>query len=172
MFAIVHNHTVQQLVQPGTQFTVNDITYANNWLQLASDADKTALGIVEVTYDSRPDDRYYWVTESAPIYDAETNSVRITYTTIDKDIQQLKESAVKQIKSSAHSLLSSSDWMIVRAAEPNGTAVPQEWLTWRASIRTAAQTQITAINSAPTVSELIAITPVSWPTDPNFQASS
>jgi hypothetical protein len=170
MFAIVHNNTVQQLVQPGTQFTVNDITYANNWLQLASNEDKTALGVVEVTYDSRPDDRYYWVTESAPIYDSEINSVRITYTTTDKDITQLKAEAVQKIKSSAHSLLSASDWMVTRAAEPNGTAVPTPWLTWRASIRTTAQTQITAVNSATTVLELIAITPVSWPTDPDYVA--
>jgi len=167
MFAIVKNNTIQQIIQEGTQFTVDGTTYANNWFQLASNDDKTALGIVEVTYDSRPDDRYYWVTESAPIYDAETNTVRVSYTTTDKNIIQLKASAVGQINASAHSLLSASDWMVTRAAEPNGAAVPQEWLTWRASIRTTAQTQITAVNSATTVAELIAITPVSWPTDPN-----
>ena len=169
MFAIVQNNTIEQLVQPGTQFTVNGITYAENWYQLATQEEKTALGIMDVVFAQRPDDKYYWVTESAPTYDSETNTVRVTYTTTDKDIQQLKALAVQQIKSSAHSLLSTSDWMVVRAAEPNGTAVSTPWLTWRASIRTAAQTQITTINSATTVAELIAITPVSWPTDPNFE---
>jgi len=168
MFAIVHNNTVQQLLQPGTQFTVNDITYANNWFQLATQEEKTALGVMEVVYAQRPDDRYYWVTESAPTYDSETNTVRVTYTTTDKDIQQLKTSAVQKIKSSAHGLLSASDWMVTRAAEPNGTTVPQPWLTWRASIRTTAQTQITAINAVTTVSELTAIPAISWPTDPDY----
>lgn len=169
MFAIIKDNTIQQLIPSGSQFTIGDIQYPTNWLQLATDDDKTVLGIVEVTYDTRPNDTYYWVTESVPTYDSETNTVRVTYTTTDKDIQQLKALAVQQIKSSAHSLLSTSDWMVVRAAEPNGTAVSTPWLTWRASIRTAAQTQITTINSATTVAELIAITPVSWPTDPNFE---
>ena len=170
MFAIVKDNTVQQIIQEGSQFTVDGVTYANNWFQLATQEEKTALGIVEVTYDARPDDRYYWVTESAPIYDAETNTVRVSYTTTDKDITQLKAEAVQKIKSSAHSLLSASDWMVTRASEPNGAAVPTPWLTWRASIRTTAQTQITVINSATTVAELIAITPVSWPTDPDYVA--
>ena len=170
MFAIVQNNTIQQLIQEGSQFTVNDVTYSNNWFQLATQEEKTALGVMEVVYAQRPDDTYYWVTESAPTYDSETNTVRVTYTTTDKDIQQLKASAVQQIKSSAHSLLSTSDWMVVRAAEPNGTAVSTPWLTWRASIRNTANTQISAINAVTTVAELTAIPTISWPTDPDYVA--
>ena len=170
MFAIIKDNTIEQLIPSGSQFTIGDIQYPTNWLQLATDDDKTVLGIVEVTYDTRPNDTYYWVTESAPTYDSETNTVRVTYTTTDKDIQQLKASAVQQIKSSAHSLLSTSDWMVVRAAEPNGTAVSTPWLTWRASIRNTANTQISAINAVTTVAELTAIPTISWPTDPDYVA--
>lgn len=170
MFAIVQNNTIEQLIPSGQQFTIGDIQYPSNWYQLATQEERASLGAVDVVYGTRPDDRYYWVTESVPTYDSETNTVRVTYTTTDKDIQQLKASAVQQIKSSAHSLLSTSDWMVVRAAEPNGTAVSTPWLTWRASIRNTANTQISAINAVTTVAELTAITPVSWPTDPDYVA--
>ena len=50
MFAIVQNNTIEQLVQPGTQFTVNGTTYADNWYQLATQEEKTALGIMDVVF--------------------------------------------------------------------------------------------------------------------------
>jgi len=89
MFAIVKDNTVQQIIQEGSQFTVDDVTYANNWFQLATQEEKTALGVMEVVYGARPDDKYYWVTESAPAI--ENGVVQINYTHTDKLLNDTPE---------------------------------------------------------------------------------
>jgi hypothetical protein len=89
MFAIVKDNTVQQIIQEGSQFTVDGVTYANNWFQLATQEEKTALGVMEVVYGARPDDRFYWVTESAPAI--ENGVVQINYTHTDKLLNDTPE---------------------------------------------------------------------------------
>ena len=49
-----------------------------------------------------------------------------------------------------------SDWYVVRKSE-NGTAIPTDWDTWRESIRTTYQSQVTMINACTTVPELQAL---------------
>ena len=44
----------------GVAFTVNDIQYPSNWLRLASEAEKLAIGITWVADPVRADDRFYW----------------------------------------------------------------------------------------------------------------
>ena len=51
-------------LQPGTAFTHGGIQYPANWLNNASQQEKQAIGITEVTDQSRPDDRFYWVTDN------------------------------------------------------------------------------------------------------------
>ena len=95
MFAIVKDNTIQQIIQEGSQFTVDDVTYANNWFQLATQEEKNSLGVMEVVYGARPDDKYYWVTESAPVING--NVVDINYTSTPKDLAGLKANATSAL---------------------------------------------------------------------------
>jgi hypothetical protein len=54
--------------------------------------------------------------------------------------------------------------MVVRAAE-GGTAIPIEWSTYRADVRTESDRLVSEINSCSSVDDVIAVTP-SWPTKP------
>jgi hypothetical protein len=47
-------------IQLDTPFTHNDIQYPANWIRLASEADKEAIGLVWEADPVRADDRYYW----------------------------------------------------------------------------------------------------------------
>ena len=47
-----------------TPFTQNGIQYPANWLNLSSLEEKEAIGITEVAQQTRPDDRFYWVTDN------------------------------------------------------------------------------------------------------------
>jgi hypothetical protein len=162
MFAIVQNNKVVQMING--LFTLNNVEYPSNWLQLASDADKAELGIMEVVYESRPDDRYYWVTESAPI--VKDNQVVVGFTATEKDLVSMQESATAQLKSMSYSVLLPSDWMVVKATE-TGVAMDAKWKTWRASVRAVVLTAVTAIAAAKTVDEVAAaVTACQFPLDP------
>ena len=167
MFAIVQNNTIQQLIQEGSQFTVNDVTYSNNWFQLATQEEKTALGVMEVVYAQRPDDKYYWVTESTPVING--NVVDIGFTTTPKDLAGLKANATSSIDQQAFSLLSPTDYMTIKALETN-TTMPETWKTWRESVRTTALNAKTAITASTDVDSLITASTVTWPNDPNYVA--
>ena len=167
MFAIIQNNTIQQLIQEGSQFTVNDVTYSNNWYQLATQEEKTALGVMEVVYAQRPDDKYYWVTESAPVI--ANGVVEINYTSTPKDLTGLKASATSSIDQQAFSLLSPTDYMTIKALETN-TTMPESWKTWRESVRTSALNAKTAITASTDIDSLITASTVTWPNDPNYVA--
>jgi hypothetical protein len=171
MFAIVQNNEIIQMVSPDTGFTLNDIQYPANWCNLATPEDKAAIGMVDVIKSDRADDRFYWVSENASVYDSASNTVTVSYTATPKDLTAKKAEMVAAIKAAAHSILSPSDWMVTRAAESSATPVPTEWSTWRASIRTTTNTVITAINGAADMAALQAVS-VSWPLDPDAAAAN
>jgi hypothetical protein len=134
-------------------FTIEDINYPPIWLRESTPEMREALGIVEITWGPRPDDRFYWVQEN----------MDGTYTTSPKDLTQLKATFTAQVNQTAYSLLFPTDWMIVRKTETN-VAVPDATTAYRASVRADALANRTAISNATTVEELItAVSSFTWP---------
>ena len=120
-----------------TGFTHNGIQYPNNWLRLASSADRSAIGITEVADPEPYDDRFYWGVDNP------------------KDLDGLKTLCISQFKDTAGQLLAQTDWMIVRKME-RSIDVPDETATYRASVVSECARLETAITSATDVSILIA----------------
>lgn len=146
----LHNGQRLNLDQP---FTIEDTNYPPNWLRESTPEMREALGIVEITWGPRPDDRFYWVQEN----------MDGTYTTSPKDLTQLKATFTAQVDQTAYSLLLPTDWMIVRKAETN-VAVPDATTTYRAEVRADALTNRAAIANATTVEELITVvSSFTWP---------
>lgn len=115
----------------------NGFQYPQNWLNLSTSKEKAAIGITEVADPVRADDRFWW--------NGDINT--------PKDINQVKAMLVAQSKATAGSMLSQSDWKIIRAAE-TGIAASAEVLAERAAIRTASNDNEAAINACTTVDEL------------------
>lgn len=69
----------------------------------------------------------------------------------------LKSIYKEQIKSQAKSLLSSTDWMVVRYAEDSTKTIPTEVSTFRASVRTKADEICTAIDGCTSLTKLKAL---------------
>jgi hypothetical protein len=126
-----------QTIQLDTPFTHNDIQYPANWIRLATEEDKAAIGLVWEADPVRADDRFWW--------NGDVNN--------PKDIDQVKAMLVSQSKATAGSMLAQSDWKIIRATE-TGVAASAETLAERAAIRTASNDNETAINACTTVDEL------------------
>jgi len=121
-----------------TPFTHAGFQYPANWLRMASDADKKALGITEKPDPAPVDTRYYW-SEGNP-----------------KDMDQLKEQAISQIKTTANSLLQATDWMIIRKIERN-VEIPQAVQNARKAIQKWANDAEASVQAAKDIPALQAV---------------
>ena len=150
-----------QYINEGSSFAIDGTTYPSTWLNMTSPEDKASLGLVEVTFANSPeDDQFYWVSDTL------SGAVR-TYTNTPKDLAQLKTNWISQTNQIAYTMLLPSDWMVTKGIETS-TSVPAAWGTYRAAVRTAAGTAITAINASTTIAELQTAIQVTWPNDPNY----
>jgi hypothetical protein len=127
-----------KVIQPGTQFTHNGITYPPQWLYQTTLAQKQAIGITEVPDPVRADDRFYW--------DGDVNN--------PKDLKELKEYHVKQIKETAGKLLAQTDWQVLRKFERSLDIEPGV-IDQRAYILAETNRLESEIKSASTVEALI-----------------
>jgi len=142
-------------------FEHDGIQYPANWLRLASPEDREAIGIIDVTEQPRPDDRFYFV--SGPDDNGD-------YTAIPKDLDVLKKYWAENFKQMAWTMLVGSDWMIVRKQE-DGTAVPAEWTSYRESVRTTCALAISDMEATTDIEDFIAsVSAVQWPRSPDSQA--
>jgi hypothetical protein len=106
-------------------FTHNGFSYPANWLRLATEADKEALGIVEVPdLVESWDQRFFWGVDQEGVL-------------IAKDHEQLKKQWVQTIKETAGQMLAQTDWMVIRQMD-TGVEMPQEVKDLRNAIRIAA----------------------------------
>ena len=145
----------------GTQYSPSSLT------SLTADQ-KQDLGIYDVAYANRPDDRFYSVVENSPEFDSDEKIVKITFTSTPKDLEDgepdaegkkalgLKSQYINQFKQTANSMLSQSDWMLVRKIERD-VDVPAETVASRAAVVAESNRLETAISAVTTVEELIAV---------------
>ena len=155
-----YSTTDGQYINEGQAFTINDVQYPQNWLNLSTPEEKLAIGLEEVIATNQPaNDQYYWVSSTL-------NKATLTYTNTPKDLAQVKTTAVSQINATAYSLLLPSDWMVVKSVETS-TPINPNWNTWRATIRTEAANAITAINTSTDVNGVASAVNVNWTPNPN-----
>jgi hypothetical protein len=163
-------------IQLDTPFTHNDIQYPANWIRLATEEDKSAIGMTWEADAVRYDDRFYWdgninnpkALEDKLEVDQDGNSmfVKVLGTVDGKPAmvdsterlvtKGLKSNFISQAKTTAGSILAQTDWMVIRKAERN-VDIPTAVATYRASVVTKAAELETAISAVTTVEQLIAL---------------
>ena len=158
-------------------FKLGDIQYPSNWLQLSTEAERTALGIVWEDDPERADDKYYWdgdinnpkmlddrleVDENGqPLWEKVLdNSDPLNPVMVDSNVQMkalgLKSTMTAQVKHTAGTILAQTDWYVTRKSE-KGTAIPTDVETKRDAVRTECDRLEAAINAVTTVEELITV---------------
>jgi len=170
-------------IQLDTPFTHNDIQYPANWIRLASEEDKSAIGLVWEADAVRVDDRFYWdgninnpkaledkeesdengnplFVKVLGIVDGKPAMVDSTERLVTKG---LKSNFISQVKATAGSILTQTDWMVIRKAERN-VDIPSSVATYRASVVAKATELETAIAAVTTVEQLIALD-ISFPSE-------
>ena len=156
MYALIENNAVAKVGDLATLFP--DTSSPN-----ASFAQEQ--GALEVVEGEQKDQRFYWVTFSH--YEVNGSVVTRTYTntpTALEDVtnedasvtQGLKSQWIAQNKASANSLLTSTDWMVIRKAERD-VAIPSDVVTARAKIIADCTAKEAAITAATTMEEFLAV---------------
>ena len=129
------------------------IKHPYNWM-IWSDSYKTdTIGLTwEDDVDTSYDDRFYFAKDVVRILgdtlwvDDDGKAVNDELTGKQGVTAGLKTTWIAQAKSTANSLLLSSDWYIIRKAESN-TAVPSAITTYRAAVKSSTADIETAINA-------------------------
>ena len=128
----------------GRAFDYNELQYTKAG---ATDATFTELGFTKVVPQARPDDRFYIVNQI---------NADGSYSSTPRDLDQLKLNFIMEQKTTARSLLSESDWYVLREAE-GGAAVPVDFRNYRVSVRTIADARCAEIYAAASVEALEAL---------------
>ena len=153
-------------------FTVDGTQYPSNWLRMASEADKAALGITWEADPAPVDFRFYW-SEGNPKaledkdesdengnpmyvqeYDAATESM--VDTTERLVTKGLKSQWIAQVKDTAGKMLASTDWMVIRKAERD-VPIDADVAAKRAAILAEANRLEAAISACADVDALITV---------------
>jgi len=151
-WAIVENDKVTRIVNTPQSITVNGVSHPKSIFTSWNATDLKDLGVYSYR-EVAVDNRYY--NSGNATYSIGPNEVVGTYEGTAKDVDQLKENMVNQVKSIAASKLAPTDWMVIRAAE-GGTAVAEEITQYRAAVRTASNEKETAINAITNIAGVIA----------------
>ena len=179
MWALVQSGSVSKIYTRPTQLTIGDIKYPRNIFELWSESELKAIGIYEVVIDNTnlKDKQYYINTDQSFNFASDTVTASygtatakplndVLFTAQDETDGLGTEGEIKQyglkpqhkavINSQAGSILSDTDWMVIREAD-GGTAMPSNIKTWRASVRTKANSMCTQIDNAADVDALAAL---------------
>ena len=159
MWALIVDGSINRFFKVPTAFKhpTTGNQYPRNWLALATNSERAALGFIEVTYSgSHGDSEYYINSDSSPVYDASAGTVVITKSKSAKDLTTLKTNKTKSIEDSANSSMSSTDWYVTRKSETS-TAIPSTVTAYRTACRLVCNSTKTAITNASDLDALIAV---------------
>ena len=168
MWALVEDNNVTQVFTRPKAITIGDNQYPSNIMSLWSAEDLEAIGIYEVVIDNTnlKDKKYYINTNQTfafadnvvtasfgtatpkPLDDSTTESGNVS-----RGLKYLHKEA---INNQASSLLSPTDWYVLREAD-GGTDMPSNIKTHRAAIRTKANEMCSSIDGVANVDALAAL---------------
>jgi len=174
MFALVENDSITKTLNSNKGITIGENQYPQSIYTLWSPAEREAIGIYEVVYDdtNKKDQKYYSITDQSlnfagGVVTASYGSptARDLNDTNQKDndgveldpvvvVPGLKTAKKELITEQASSLLTPTDWHVVKATEVDSYSVPAEMTTYRAAVRTASNDMETKIDACSTVDEL------------------
>ena len=170
-FAVVQNGQIRQVLQMDIAFTVGDKQYSSAFLRNSTPEEKLEAGVWEIIEGTRPDDRFYWVSNASYHINEVNSTVEASYPATAKQLEDvtetpegaeepvttkgLKSQFIAQAKAAAGSALAATDWMVIRKMERD-VAIPADVVADRAQIVADCTTKEAAIAAATTVEELIA----------------
>jgi len=168
MWALVTDNTITKIINNPKAMAIGGTQYSRNIFSFRwSNAEREAIGIYEVVFNNtnKKDEAYYTNTNQSfafadgvvtASYGSATAKAHADANATDSDgndldpvvvIEGLKTKKIRNIKIQAASILTQTDWYIVRKADA-GTSVPSAITNHRAAVRTKCAEMETAITNA------------------------
>ena len=138
------------LVKTPRGLTLDGVQHPRNIFTLWTKEELAAVGIKPASI-AAVNQRYQTTGELT--WDTSGDEVVGTYATTDKAVADLKTEMKASVNGIAAAVLSQSDWMHLREGD-GGTAMPADWKTYRAAVRTtvnAKETEIDALSDVDAV---------------------
>ena len=136
-------HETLGLIKNPRALTINNMQHPQSIFRLWSKPQLAAIGIRPARIESF-DQRYF--NSGAENYELVGDEWVISYTTTEKKVEDLKKELISKIKSNVSAVLGRSDWRVLREAD-GGTAMTDEWKTYRNSVRLHGNTLEVGIES-------------------------
>ena len=159
MWALIVDGSINRFFKVPTAFKhpTTGLQYPRNWLNLATNSEKSAIGIIDVTFTGAyKDSAYYYNSESSAVYDASAGTVTITKSATAKVLADVKANKLIAARESVYSALQPTDWYVIRKSEHN-TAIPDKIIAYRLAARTVYGAMQTAITNASDVDAVAAV---------------
>ena len=169
MFVLVENDSITKTLSTSRGITIGEKQYPRAIYTLWSAAEREAIGIYEVVFDNsnKKDEKYYNNTNQSLVF-ADGVATSSYGSAIAKELADvtneddsitlgLKTQHKEIIKQQASSLLTPTDWYVVKATEVESYSVPAAMTTYRAAVRTASNDMEVLIDACGTVDELAAL---------------
>ena len=159
MYAIIESGSIRETFSSKKSFELNGLKYAKNVWDLWSESDLNDVGcfIVVETDTNYKDPAFYTNTDPIYTYDADAKTVTRTYgTATAQDLNTIKTREKTVIKYDARHRLEQSDWEVIKAKELDED-VASATTTYRASVRTKANSMETAITNASDMAALLTL---------------
>ena len=180
MFALVESGSIKSMMNGNKGIQIGDIKHPASIFTVWTEAQRNAIGIYTVEIDETNKKSEDWYVNTNITYTFSGGKVKGSYGTATakniadtlytntdksngiiptgKDVGDVSVEGLKTIKKAlindeCNSILSSSDWMVVKATE-TGEAMDSGWKTWRASVRTKCNSMQTQIDNAANVDAL------------------
>ena len=159
MWALIVDGSINRIFKVPTAFKhpTTGLQYPRNWLNLATDSEKSDVGFIEVTYTgSHKDSEYYINGESSPVYNSGAGTVVITRSTSAKNLADVKANKLESARAMTYQALLPTDWYIIRKSE-HSTAIPAKIVAYRLAARTVYGKIQTAVTNASDVDAIAAL---------------
>ena len=170
MWGIVEDNAITKIINQPKALVIGDTQYSKNIFSFRwSNEEREAIGLYEVVFDNtnRKDEAYYTNTNQTfafadgavtASYGSPTAKALADVTDEeDRVIPGLKTKHKEKIKQQASSLLTPTDWYVIKANEVESYSVPSAITTYRANVRTKSNDMEVLIDACGTVDELAAL---------------
>ena len=176
MFALVESGSITKMMRGNLGLKIGDNQYPADIFTKWTENERNAIGVytIEIDNTNKKDEQWYINTGMSYAYDSSANKVKGTYGTAtarahadtlwtekdktdgnipsDKDVgdvasEGLKTILIRQVKRDAQTILSETDWYVVRKADTD-EAIPSAIATHRAALRTKQAEMETSITNA------------------------
>ena len=149
-YAIVKNNNVERVLFSPESIVSNDVTYPKNIFTVWSVDELIAIGIYPYS-EVKDDGRFYDFGSLS--YDIQAKEVVGTYVSTAKNLDDIKEQMINDVKRTASQYLSTGDWLAIREYE-GGDTIPTDVKTKRSAVRAESNTKEAEINTLTTITKI------------------